>query len=397
MSYSVSSWFRQQMRASLSRPKRQLILDNEDISHLVQQWPRVNREWNNLRPVTISIKLAYKNALAEKLASNEALLTVCKIRLGWVHRITGYQYITLFQGRLEQASILENYILLQAQDNISKVTEVLLGNEQPLDLTGSRYLPSELAWLLLTSYGGLSSLKNNNNPDINYNSFSNWETIWRENNIRMKAYFKDTKLGYALRQLADIARSAIYIEDGRISFSQITSRPTTHHTLISKYISNIQVQTSPKSVKNSIFVHADYSTQNRTWSTVAEARNDESINRFGERKLILKSNNIWHISHTDANYTARSTLYTLEEPSTKITVDSTLAAILCKPGEIITMEQRENFGVDLDIPWRVMSQEIDMQKCSIKISLLNTMQEQLGLKLDHPVRGQLDDQRFLLV
>ncbi len=390
MTYITSDWFKEQTTANSSQPQRYFLLDNEDLSFLVRQWPRIHREWNNLRPSNMSINLVYQKALAEKIGSGQLLHTPCEIRLGWTHPQNSLQFITLFHGRLERASISHDSIQLQAQDDISRITEHLLGGGEPLDLTNQNRLPSELVWLLLTEHGGVSALENNNNPDLDYTSFSEWHRLWQEQNIRMQAHFANVKLGDALRQLVTITHSAIYLQDNKLHFSHTTFRPAPAPRLPFKYITHLNAQTSPQSIRNHIWVHAGYSTQERQWAHIVEVKNDDSIGRFGEREMVLKSTSIWHTAPADAHYTAQRVLYTRSEPSTQLTVGSILAAALQQPGEIIYLDQVPDLGIDLSIPWRITSQEIDMERGTTRLNLLNTPPEASGLKLDDNFLGQMD-------
>lgn len=362
MAYDVTSWFVQQVISN--NPAgivRQFTIGSSDYSDRVISWPSFKKEWDNIKPTTLTLRLANEDKGLNFLRSDKTVLQAnALIKFGFTHPDSGDEIITLYSGRTNVVKYYGGAVDIVLTDKFEQLGERVIGSsDDPISYSGSNYLPSDLTWYIVTSYGGYSAIESTSNPDINYEEFLAWAEVFSLSGVYFNAEFDGVKCLEALRKIGRYTLSAIYIQEDKISFRRFGIADSNVTSLGNSSIDDLVVEFSDKGTVNKQYTFADYSVESDYWQTTVFDVSTSSVNSYGLKESTEKDENIWYVGSTGALDLSQRIVQIKGEPFDQLTVKSYLHGFVRNIGETIYINDPFH---GIDDSYRIMGMELDLDE-----------------------------------
>ena len=387
--HSVSSDFLSTISGKSPNIIRRFTIGSSDYSDYVIKWPKIGRKWNEIKPQNVSINLANQEKTFNFLEGTPAQMnTSCAVDFGVEYAVGSEETINLFTGKISRLNFSNANLTINLTDKIKPFTEIVLGtSDVPLQYIGSDYLISDIAWWLCTSYGGLSAIQSTSNPDIDYDSFSQWAAVFSESSVFMNASFDGKKLNEAMRKIGKMTRSTILVENDILRFARYDSSSTDPISISSEFLYKFNIDINEKEIINKQIVHAGYSTSSRYYQYAVFDINTPSVNSYSLHEELQEDPNIWYINSASAFDLASRVVFTNKNPIKKFKYEGGIANAYLQVGDIVGIN--EGFHNLSGESVRVMGYQIDMEKASMFFES-DASQFVSFFRLDDPVYSVLD-------
>lgn len=338
---------------------RKFTIGNSDYTAYVKKWPRIKRQWNDIRPNDITISLANEEGtfnFYNDLKTN--IVSSCSVQAGFT--AAGCDtYFTMHAGQATKVKYVDGTLNLTIRDKIKPFSEIVLGDkETPLDYTGSDYLPSDIAWDLATIYGGLDATKSSANPDIDYDSFSIWAGVFSADNVLARAYFEGKKLTEAFRKIGRMTRSAISIENNKLTFARYDISSIQPLELPVGSVTKFSATIDDSLIVNQQKVSAGYNVDSDSFAYTVSNGSTASQNSYGLHENLLEDTNFWYVNSLSALNIAQRQITTNAGPYTKYDVGIGLQVLAKQLGETVTIAD-SLLGISGELQ-RVLGYSIDL-------------------------------------
>jgi len=246
--------------------------------------------------------------------------------------------ITLFSGEISNISYANEDCSLKIKDKFQQLSERQIGtSDLPISYTGSNYLVSDIAWWVVTSYGGYSTLTSSSNPDINYQKFSEWASIFSADAIFMNAEFDGQKCTEVLRKIARNTQSAIFIDNNKLTFNRFGIIDSAVTSLGPGEIKNLELSFNTDQIVNKQYIAGDYSPASDSYGFTVFDESTPSVNSFGLKENLIKDKNIWYINSSSAINLAERKILTDADPDDSVKVTTGLQGLPRIIGETLTL------------------------------------------------------------
>lgn len=268
------------------------------------------------------------------------------------------ELITIFSGKTEKISYNKGGASVILVDKFEQLSNRVVGtSEQPLMYTGSNYLPSDIAWWLVTSYGAYSTIESTSNPDINYTDFLEWASVFSEGSILVNAEFTGQKVIECLKKIGRITNSAIYEADGKISFKRFGIADTNVTSIDNSVIEDLKLSFDIDRVVNKQYAYGMYDPTSDQWGLAVFDESSISVDSYGLREQVEKDENVWYVNSVSALDFAQRMTNQYDDPFDIIELTTYLPAVLRVVGE--TMSVVDSFhGVSQG--FRIMGTELNL-------------------------------------
>ena len=375
MSLSVSSWFIAQSRARSSQPQRRFTLGGSDYSSAVLRWPQLRFRADTIALGTTTVRLSNIGRAFQMLVDCGALLTTsCELALGFLHPTSGPEYLALFLGTPSHVAFEAGgtELALQLQGRTRRLSDVSLGTavqSDGIDFTGSACYPSDLAWTLVTCYGGFSNVQSASNPDID---FADWQA-WRDANgvrdVRVRAYLTGERIYEVLDTLALMDSRVIAMENGRLRFRDaVPAFDAAPPPFPPEVVLDSTLELDPARLTNRFFVEAAYDAAKGTFLDDYSKVHSRSLLDFGEHSARFSSTGVWFASGADARYLAEDRVRFGHLPLPLLRVRTPLAGGLEHGvGDVVAWSD-SYFGIAAQ-PYRVLEQQVDLEQGTLTLTL----------------------------
>jgi len=369
MTYNVTSWFVSQAQAYQSEPIRKFTIGSSDYSAYVTRWPSFRTQWDQIRPGNLTISLANDEQQLNFFESDKVnMVNTCALSIGFTHPSSGDELLTMFEGTLDRVKIKKGICTLIFTDKFKQLSERLLGSQDaPVDYTTSNYLPSDLAWYMVTSYGGLSSVQSTSNPDIDYNSFLDWAKIFSGDNVRLNGRFTGAKVTEGLRKIARITRSGIFRYDNKIAFRRFSLVDSLQTTINHSNLLDSELVISERDIVNKQHVMFDYSVTSRYHQKTVIEQGSASVNSFGLKESIEKDSNLWYVDSVSALNLAQRVIQVKKLPYNSLQATTGMEGILRQIGEMIVFTD-EQMGITSD-SYRIMASRYNIDRGTVTFTI----------------------------
>lgn len=367
MPYAVSSSF---VDACLSRNPtvvKKFTIGSSDYSSKVVKWPTIIRKWDDIKSTTFTVALYNQDQQMNFLRNDKThLQDIVTLGLGFTINSSD-ELIDLFQGKISRVEYVSGQCNITAIDKFKQLEERVIGtSDVPVSFTTSNYLPSDLAWLIATSYGGFDTTASSANIDIDYEAFQTWAAIFSGDNVLMQAEFSGAKVLEALRKLARHTRSGIFVKENKLSFVRFGSTNANVASLGNHELYDLSLYFDDDAIVNKQYVFGNYSVESDYWALSVYAANTSSINSFSLRESTEKDENVWYVTSASALNLAQRALAIDGLPYDKIECMSPLITLPQLIGDTIYIEDPFH---ELSESYRIMEQRIDMDKYKIKLRI----------------------------
>jgi hypothetical protein len=190
---------------------------------------------------------------------------------------------------------------------------------QSLNYFNTSYNPADLAWTILTTYGGLDTTASSANTDIDYDLWVAWKGYCSTFQYLIQGHFTGETISELLIKIARITDSMIYVTGaGKIGF-RIFIEDTTSPTDITRddLLEFPRVFIDSAELMNYLTVFYGYNPANQIWTSSHIAQNAQSQTDFGLFTLQEKDVVLWHAGYYSAEAYAVKKLDRDREPTSK--------------------------------------------------------------------------------
>jgi len=365
MAYDVTSWFVEQ--TLLKTPQnlvRKFTIGSSDYSERVITWPKFKTVWNDIRSTKLNVKLANQDAGMNFMREDKTLLRQnVKFEFGYTHPTSGDELITLFAGKSERVKYQKETTEMTIVDKFKQLSDRVMGSSDvPIDYTSSDYLPADIAWYAITSYGGFDTTADSNNVDINYESWLEWASVFSADGVHMNALFSGTKVSEVLRKIGRHTLSAVYIAEDKLNFHRFSQADTNVTSFDNTNISDLILEFNDADIVNKQYVSAVYDVTSKFHTVTVNDVSTSSVNSFGLREDTEEDKNIWYVNSASAINLAQRKIQTGGEPFDSLLLKTNLTGFTRLVGETISII--DSFH-SINDSFRIMSQKIDMDKAIV--------------------------------
>lgn len=346
MGYSPSSDFQATIEGKHPNIIRELYIGGSDYSEFVTKWPTFKQTLADVKPVNVTINLANEQGTfnfyeADKtLLRNEAIIRM-GVELEYGANIGSHELITSYQGVGERVRFNRGALNLTLVDKWTQLSERIIGDaNNPVEYLSSNYLLPDIVWWICTSHGGYDATKSASNPDIDYDAFLDFASVFSEDSVYINASFDGIKCTEALRKIARMSDSSMFTaytnSETKLSFNRFTQTSSEALTLTPSYgIVDLRLEISDRDMVNKMIVYADYDVSSDRYGIVVSDESSVSVDSFGIREELEKDENVWYTSSATAQNFAQRITLVKDAPYNKVTVRSHLAAMAQQAGEAL--------------------------------------------------------------
>ncbi len=368
MSHQVSSWFIDQtLKKTPDNIVRKFLLASSDYSDYVMKWPKFKNEWDKLRPSQMTIQLANENRTFNFLKDDKLVLnSEAELQFGYTHPQSGDELISLFLGKTDNVKYSREIVDLTILDKFKQLTERVVGSsDEPVEFVGSDYLPADIVWWLITSYGGLDTTKSAANVDIEYDAWLAWWDVFSADSVFMNASFDGQKVNECVRKIGRHTYSAIFVHENKLTFDRFTLADTYVNSFNDSSILDLRLEFSGHDIINKQYIFADYDQTSDFHQTTVFTERTSSINSYGLRENNEKDENIWYVGSGPALNASQRVIAVQAEPEDKIEFTAPLMGLIRLIGETVTVVDTFH---GIDGSYRVMAEQFDTDKGLITLN-----------------------------
>ncbi len=374
MTLGVSSWFVEQARQPYVAARRRLLLAGCDYSEWVLRWPAVAAHLQTIDLGTAALTLSNVGRRFNSLVDGGALLTTsAELALGLTHPVSGDEWLVLYTGQPSQVAFSANgaEVRLQLQGKTRGLTDMALGSvatSAGLDYTTSAYYPADLAWYLVTSWGGLSAVQSDSNPDLDYAAWARWRDADLVRDVRVKGYFTGEKIYQALADLAELDAIGIGFRQEQLRFADLHGPFPPGGALPLEHALDVALTVDPARLINAFTVEAAFDPATGRYAAELTAVHSGSQARYGARSGRFGPRGVWFASGNDGRYYVEEQVRFHRDPWPAVAVRASLAGGLhLAAGDVVTLTHT-HLGIS-SREFRILAQEVDLQEGTLRMDL----------------------------
>lgn len=289
---------------------------------------------------------------------------------------TVYQYnvypeiISLFSGETRGVKYSKEDCTLTIVDKFNQLSERQVGtSDVPVEYVDSNYLVSDIAWWAVTSYGGMSAIESTSNPDIDYEAFADWASVFSGDSVYMNGMFDGQKVTEILRKVSRNTHSGIFIKENKLSFHRFNLPDTAITSLAEDELINIDLAFRTDDIINRQYVSGDYDATSNYHKITVFDQSTYSVNSFGLKENTLKDDNLWYVDSASALNLSQRMISSSADPDDSLTVKAPLIGLPRLIGETITVN--DNFH-SITEAYRILTHKIDMDKGTTEFTIDRT-------------------------
>ena len=365
MAYSVTSWFIEQtLKKTPDNLVRQFTIGSSDYTDRISKWPKFKTTWNGVKPVKLVMNLANQDRGMNFLREDKTLLRQqTSLKFGYTHPTSGDELIELHAGTSENVRYKDENLELVIVDKFKQLTERVIGSsDAPIDYTTSDYLPADIAWYAITSYGGFDNVASTSNVDINYSSWLAWSDVFSADAVKMNALFKGVKVAEVLRKIGRHTMSAIYVTEDKLHFHRFSQADANVTSFDNNTINDLSLSFGDADIVNKQYVFAGYVPDSNFHSITVNDVASSSVNSFGLRENVEKDDSVWYADSGSAINLAQRIIQTIKEPFDSVEVKTNLNGLTRLVGETISIT--DSFHL-IDDSFRIMEHTVDANDGSV--------------------------------
>lgn len=336
MTYSVSSSFQSLASQSTAPFVRKLTIAGSDYSSRVIRWPSFQVLADRINPDNVSLRLANTDNVFSHFPANPTIMeSQVLVKLGFD---TTSEYITLFDGNIDNFRFASGAIEINAINKFAKLTNRTIGSvTTPTNYTTSNYAPSDLAWYVMTSHGGLSAITSTSNPDIDYAAYASWTAQNSASAMLLRGQFTGQRAIDATERIAKATRSSVFIENGKLKWRFVpTSATAATFYFDNDTVIGSDVLFDKRGIFNRYYVGADLDVTSQYFKATVVSANSSSVNSYGARESNFWDKTVWHANTASAQALADFTVAAYGTVKATANVKSPLCAAYVGVGDVVS-------------------------------------------------------------
>lgn len=375
MSAQVSSWFVAQASLQRALPQRRFTLGGSDYSDEVLRWPRIGYRATTVELGTMTLALSNRRRAFQFFVDCDlALTSSAEVALGFTHPTSGEERLSLFVGAPSAVSFGRGgtELRLQLQGKTRRLTDVALGSavaSQGVDFTTSAYHPSDLAWYLITSHGGMSALESDGNPDLDYAQWRAWRDADAIRDVRVKAYLTGEKVYQVIETLAVMDSMLVSFQGGRLRFRDVfLPYSAQHEPLPVEHLLELGLDLDTTDVVNDFLTEADLNPATGKYLASYSRVNSRSVQDFGRHNGRFSSQAVWFAGANDGRYLVEDQVRAHRRPLPGLRAELPLAGGLHRTvGDVVTVTY--SFYGLAQRDYRLMAMAVDLERGALTFDL----------------------------
>ena len=271
---------------------------------------------------------------------------------------TADELLTMYSGTIDSARYSGGTCKLTLIDKFRKLADRKVGDSTvPVAYTASSYLVHDMGWYACTSLGGLSAITSTNNPDIDYQSWSLWSSVFSTDNVRVQAQLTGQTPLEMLRKLSLLTQSAIYVENDKIKFGRFTIAGSAYITLDNSKVVDAEATLNDQQLLNKQYVSAAYDTTSKSFGITVLDASTYSVNRYGVRENLIAESFLWLTDSVSALNLAQRMVRTGRDIQSRYSIKAPLHSVLSTIGDVVLFQDAL---LDVSDTYRIMEETVDM-------------------------------------
>ena len=337
MGLDISSSYRSLMQATLVTSIDTVVTFNgSDVSARVSKYGTISHDITDVVGGTFWVEFENNDRVFNSLLTDKTqFFSEGKIEFGFPSDL-----VQFFAGTLTKVRMREKSATLTFKDILSRLGEKVIGSEEsPISFTGSDYNPADLAWILQSSYGNLSSVKSSSNPDVDYGAWLSWWTQFDTDSVVVQGYYKGETVLEALEHIAKATDSVIYDEgDNRLDWARWAGVTSYTHTVNDSYITGrMDVDMTAVEIINKVNVLINYNPSSGTWGGTVTEVNTSSQNSYGEYEETYDNKTVWFVNSLAAINQAQRIVFRRKEPNIRVSIPTPLRYLDAVVGDMVEL------------------------------------------------------------
>jgi hypothetical protein len=356
--YSVSSDFQVSAAAKNAAWTRQLLIGDSDYTDAVLKWPTISKKWDGVNPQTVVIDLANEGQLFNFLMTDPTKMhSTVSLKMGFTY-VGSEELLTMFSGTIDSARYSGGSCKLTLIDKFRKLADRKVGDTtSPVSYTASSYLVHDMGWYACTSLGGLSAITSTNNPDIDYQSWSSWSSVFSVDNVRVKAQLTGQTPLEMLRKLSMLTQSAIYVENDKIKFGRFTIAGSGWITLDNSKVVDAEATLDDRQLVNKQYVSAAYDTTSKSFGITVQDVSTYSVNSYGIRENLIAESFVWLTDSVSALNLAQRIITSNKDIQSRYSIKAPIHSVLSTIGDAVLFQDTM---LDVSDTYRIMEETLNM-------------------------------------
>jgi len=360
MTYAVTSWFIAQAQTQHPPIKRVFTIGGSDYSRYVKRWPSVSVKWDDLRSISATISLENDEQTFNFFRTDKVnMRKATALKLGFTHPTSGDELINVHLGTVDKATYNGGDCTISMTDKFRLFAQRVVGkSDAPAVFSIASQLPSDIAWTLVTCYGGMDATQSSANTDLDWQTFQSWAATFSNDSVYVQARFEGQKVAECLRKISRYTRSAITQQNDKLAFYRFTLASTAVTALSNDQLLGLSVSVDDTDMTNRQWVYGDYRAESGYWAINVFDQSTASINSFAVRESVEKDESIWYVNSANALNLAQRVISTAGLPYDRVNIQVPLMPLHHVIGETIAIDEPQT-GIAQS--WRIMKHKLDME------------------------------------
>lgn len=338
---------------------RRFTIGGSDYTAFVEKWPTIKVKWDDPRPTNISMSLDNSEHDFEFFREDKTkIISDCIVSISFAN-----EWIDVWAGKSSKVSYIEGKLKLNLKDKFNDLSQRKVGtSESPAVFSGSTLLPSDIAYILCTSYGGYSAIQSDSNPDIDWQAFQVWADVFSSDSVFMSAQFEGSSVTEALRRLARQTQSAIFIKNNLLSFHRFSIADSYTTDFNPSIFKKLSISIDNDAIINQHLTFADYDVTSKFYKITGIDTASVSVDSYGLRESLTKDPYVWFVDSVSANNLSQRMTTIYADPPEQVSINGPLIGIERQVGEMITLTDSFHGIGDT---YRIMTADYDIDKGSL--------------------------------
>lgn len=374
MSFSVSSHY--QSKLDSTNPSS-LVLEftfaGSDMSGEVFKYATISRDATDV--VGKSYKVTMENATQtfnSIITDKTQFFKDGIFNYGFSTESATNDTLQMFGGVLTKTTFANNRVDLIFQDKLARLKDKTIGTKKnPVTFVNTNVYPSELAWWVVTSFGGLDGVRSSSNVDIVFDQWEEFHTIFVDNSIFVNAQFEGEDVIEALQVIQRLTDSVIYAEgDNKVYFNRWTGAGSDSFTVTDSFMQSakkLKMTIKGTELTNTVKVLAGFNPTSETWASEITLQNTDSVNSYGAHEIVYDETIVWYTNSVGAVNLAERIAFRKSEPNIEIDpIIPFIAPNIQLGDEVIVTTDAYSFD---NRAFSLQSYKKDVEKKSITLNL----------------------------
>ena len=346
MGLTVSSFFKSKVQGTrVNSIIKRFTFNGSDVSARVIDYAEFTHDTTQFVPGDYVVEVENAGQIFNSLYLDKTqFYKIGTIEYGFsIEGGGGYDTVQLFGGELTKANFRNGRVQMHFQDKLTRLTEKKIGDDKnPISYTSSNYYPSDLAWYLVTSYGGLSTVKSDSNIDIDYATWAAWHNGFVADSVVVQGRFDGQNVAEALQKIARLTDSTIFDEgDNKIDFARWAGVTSFFHTITDSHTTETaQLELTGNELINTVDVLIGYNPSSNSWAGTITRVNTPSVNSYGVHKEVYDDTNVWFVNSVAAINQADRITFRRKEPNLRARLKTPLCFLDAVVGDMVYYTSR---------------------------------------------------------